>query len=127
MAPVHTKNKFLHQHIKIIKVSTDHTNVSNLLEAVEDKDDDLEKAESEHEEGRRKARILVLVGVLVGDKEVNSLPQKLPESFSSLTSKAQVLPLDKGQELIIINDTIIVEINLKKLMVCYLIITFNTY
>ena len=39
---------------------TIETDVTNLLETVEDEDDDLKETDGEHEERRRQARVLIL-------------------------------------------------------------------
>ena len=47
-------------------------NVANLLEAVEHEDGDLDQADNEHEYWWGAAGILVLVGILIRNKELNS-------------------------------------------------------
>lgn len=56
---------------------------------------------------------MVLVSVLVGNEEIHSLFQKLSEGLSSLTSKTKMLSLDQCDELVVIYDTIFIEVYLK--------------
>ena len=55
---------------------------------------------------------MVLVSVLVRNEEIHSLFQKLSEGLPSLTSKTKMLSLHQSDELMIINDTVLVEVNL---------------
>ena len=55
---------------------------------------------------------MVLVSVLVRNEEIHSFFQKLSEGLPSLTSKTKMLSLDQSDELMIINDTVLVEVNL---------------
>ena len=63
-------------------------------------------------ERRRETRVLVLVSVFVRNEEIHSLFQKLSEGLSSLGSKTKMLSLDQCDELMIIYDTILIEVDL---------------
>ena len=55
---------------------------------------------------------MVLVSVFVRNEEIHSLFQKLSEGLSSLGSKTKMLSLDQCDELMIIYDTILIEVDL---------------
>lgn len=57
---------------------------------------------------------MVLVSVFVRNEEIHSLFQKLSEGLSSLGSKTKMLSLDQCDELMIIYDTILIEVDLSK-------------
>ena len=83
---------------------------------------------------------MVLVSVLVRNEEIHSFFQKLSEGLPSLTSKTKMLSLDQSDELMIINDTVLVEVNLawityfaqekkliKKRLTSSIILSFNGF
>ena len=53
-----------------------------------------------------------LVSVFVRYEKVHCFLEKLPEGLPPLAAKAKMLAFDQGDELVIVNDTIIVQINL---------------
>ena len=55
---------------------------------------------------------MVLVSVLVRHEEIYSLLQKLSEGFPSLASETEMFSLDQCDELMVIDDTILIEVNL---------------
>ena len=55
---------------------------------------------------------MVLVSVFVRNEEIHSLFQKLSEGLSSLGSKTKMLSLNQCDELMIIYDTILIEVDL---------------
>ena len=57
---------------------------------------------------------MVLVSVFVRNEEIHSLFQKLSEGLPSLGSKTKMLSLDQCDELMVIYDTILIEVDLLK-------------
>lgn len=56
---------------------------------------------------------MVLVSVLVRNEEIHSLFQQLSEGLPSLTSETKMFSLDQCDELMVIYDTIFIEVYLR--------------